>query len=96
VIGTQNDPDRNETFEVDYSLDRFDRVANVLRREPTIVTELDTILYNSLRLYPCRCRMKGGEKWHLRAQTEVEMQCSRCIALEEYDKKYGPQENGQS
>lgn len=48
-------------------------------------------LYNALKGCPCRCQMKGAEKWHLRAKMEVEMQCSRCVAIERYEAEYMPE-----
>lgn len=48
--------------------------------------EAAALMYASLKAMPCRCQMKGGAKWHFRAQPEVEKQCSRCAAIDAYDK----------
>lgn len=45
-------------------------------------------LYNSLRAYPCRCQMQGGERWHVQAQTVPVKKCSRCLAIERYEAEY--------
>jgi hypothetical protein len=42
-------------------------------------------LYLALKIAPCRCQMKGAEKWHLQAQREVATKCSRCVALDAYE-----------
>jgi hypothetical protein len=42
-------------------------------------------LHAALKLYPCRCQLAGGAKWHLRAQPEVEKECARCVALQRYE-----------
>ncbi len=48
-------------------------------------------LYTALQIAPCRCQMVGGPKWHLRAVTEVAVQCSRCKAIERYDLEHIPE-----
>lgn len=44
-----------------------------------------SVLVLALRSQPCRCQMKGGPRWHLKAQMEIEFKCSRCMALEMYE-----------
>jgi hypothetical protein len=51
------------------------------------MTELETQMYVALKALPCRCQMAGREKWHLRAQMTVDIQCSRCKAIEAYEKQ---------
>jgi hypothetical protein len=48
--------------------------------------DIATQMYHALQGLPCRCQMKGGPKWHCLARTEVVKQCSRCAAMEEYEK----------
>lgn len=43
----------------------------------------------ALKSGQCRCQMKGGAKWHLTAQREVAIQCSRCAAIDAYEEMYG-------
>lgn len=45
---------------------------------------ITSVLVIALRSQPCRCQMRGGAMWHLRASMEVSRQCSRCMALEMY------------
>lgn len=50
--------------------------------------------YRALVLYPCRCQMVGGAKWHFRAQTEVAKECPRCAVIAEYEAIYPEGERG--
>lgn len=46
----------------------------------------------ALRSSHCRCQMKGGAKWHLQAQREVAIKCSRCMSIDDYEIMYPPGE----
>jgi hypothetical protein len=58
--------------------------------------EVAALMYSALKSSQDRCQMKGGAKWHLLARREVEVKCSRCIAIDAYEELHNiqPRTNG--
>lgn len=53
--------------------------------------EIAQLMYIALKSSQDRCQMKGGAKWHLQAQREVAIKCSRCIAIDAYEELHNMQ-----
>jgi hypothetical protein len=53
-----------------------------------MATELETLLYTALKIYPCRCaytRAPNGQAVFKEGERILERRCSRCIAVAIYE-----------
>jgi hypothetical protein len=56
------------------------------------MTTLESLLYNALKSYPCRCtyaRTPNGQPVFEKGERVLEKQCLHCVAIAAYDSANG-------
>jgi hypothetical protein len=84
---TSNNRESEEEIKMSYQkyIQDLQNDNDVLEERMERLEEIASILIIVLRSQPCRCQMKGGPMWHLKAQMQISFTCSRCKAIECYE-----------